>query len=35
MLVSIVVNGRLEFRGGPTEQAFFERLAAIARADGD
>lgn len=32
---AIVVNGRLEFRGVPGEQAFLERLAAIARADGD
>ena len=27
---AIVVNGRLEFRGVPKEQAFLERLAAIA-----
>jgi len=32
---AIVVNGRLEFRGVPKEQAFFERLAAIAGTDGD
>jgi len=32
---AIVVNGRLEFRGVPKEQAFLERLAVIARADGD
>lgn len=32
---AIVVNGRLEFRSLPKEQAFLERLAAIARTDGD
>jgi len=32
---AIVVNDRLEFRSVPTEQAFLERLAAIASADGD
>jgi hypothetical protein len=32
---AIVVNGRLEFRSLPKERAFLERLAAIARADGD
>lgn len=32
---AIVVNGRLEFRSLPKEQAFLERLAAIARVDGD
>lgn len=32
---AIVVNGRLEFRGVPQEQAFVERLAAIVRTDGD
>ena len=32
---AIVVNGRLEFRGVPTDQAFRERLAAIARTDGN
>ena len=31
---AIVVNDRLEFRRVPTEQAFLERLAAIAREDG-
>ena len=31
---AIVVNGRLEFRSIPKEQAFLERLAAIAKADG-
>jgi len=32
---AIVVNGRLEFRSLPKEQAFLERLAAIARTDGN
>lgn len=32
---AIVVNERLEFRGIPKEQAFLDRLAAIARPDGD
>jgi hypothetical protein len=32
---AIVVNGRLEFRSVPKEQAFLERLAAIARTDAD
>jgi hypothetical protein len=32
---AIVVNGRLEFRGVPKVQALVDRLAAIARADGD
>lgn len=32
---AIVVNGRLEFRSLPKEHAFIERLAAIARSDGD
>ena len=32
---AIVVNERLEFRSVPNEQAFLERLTAIARADGD
>ena len=32
---AIVVNERLEFRSVPKEQAFLERLAAIARTDGD
>jgi protein-disulfide isomerase len=32
---AIVVNGRLEFRGVPGNQAFLERLAAIGRTDGD
>ncbi len=32
---AIVVNGRLEFRSLPTEQKFFERLAMIARSDGN
>ena len=32
---AIVVNDRLEFRREPKEDAFLERLAAIARADGD
>ena len=32
---AIVVNGRLEFRGIPNDRAFLERLAAIARMDGD
>lgn len=31
---AIVVNGRLEFRSSPKEQAFLERLAEIAKADG-
>jgi len=31
---AIVVNGRLEFRSITKEQAFLERLAAIARTDG-
>jgi len=32
---AIVVNGRLEFRSLPKEHAFLERLAVIARWDGD
>jgi len=32
---AIVVNGRLEFRSLPKEHAFLERLAVIARSDGD
>ena len=32
---AIIVNGRLEFRSLPREQAFLERLAAIARTDGN
>lgn len=32
---AIVVNERLEFRSVPNEQAFLDRLAAIARADVD
>ena len=32
---AIVVNGRLEFRGVPREQVFLERLAVIAKNDGD
>jgi len=32
---AIVVNGRLEFRSLPKEYAFLERLAVIARWDGD
>ena len=32
---AIVVNGRLEFRGVPNYDVFLERLAAIARTDGD
>ena len=32
---AIVVNGRLEFRSVPKDQAFLDRLAAIAGADGD
>ena len=32
---AIVVNERLEFRSVPKEQAFLERLAAIATNDGD
>lgn len=32
---AIVVNGRLEFRSVPKEQAFLERLTAIVRSDGD
>jgi len=32
---AIVVNGRLEFRSIPKEQAFLERLAAIAKGDGN
>lgn len=32
---AIVINGRLEFSGVPREQAFFERLEAITRTDGD
>jgi hypothetical protein len=32
---AIVINGRLEFRGVPKEQAFLERLAAMVRTDGD
>ena len=32
---AIVVNDRLEFRSVPKEDAFLERLVAIARADGD
>ena len=30
---AIVINGRLEFRSIPKEQAFLDRLAAIAKAD--
>lgn len=32
---AIAINGRLEFRGVPKEQAFLERLAAAARLDAD
>ena len=32
---AIVINGRLEFRSLPKEQALLERLAVIARSDGD
>ena len=32
---AIVVNQRLEFRRVPNEQTFLERLAAIAREDGN
>lgn len=32
---AIVVNERLEFMGVPKAQALLDRLAAIARADGD
>ena len=32
---AIVVNGQLEFRSVPKEQALLERLAAIVRRDGD
>jgi hypothetical protein len=32
---AIVIDGRLEFRGVPKAQAFLERLAALARTDGD
>ncbi len=32
---AIVVNGRLEFRSIPKEQAFLERLATIAKGDGN
>ena len=32
---AIVINGRLEFRGVPKEQAFLERLAAIAARVGE
>jgi hypothetical protein len=32
---AIIVNGRLEFRSLPKEQALLDRLAAIARMDGD
>jgi hypothetical protein len=32
---AIIVNGRLEFRSLPRGQAFLERLAAIARTDGN
>ena len=32
---AIVVNGRLEFRSVPREQAFLDRLATIVRTDGD
>lgn len=31
---AIIINGRLEFRAPPGEQALFDRLAAIARTDG-
>ncbi len=32
---AIIVNERLEFRSVPNAQALLERLAAIARTDGD
>ena len=32
---AIVVNGRLEFRSVPREQAFLDRLATIVRTGGD
>lgn len=32
---AIVINGRLEFRRVPKEQAFLERLAAVAKLDAD
>lgn len=32
---AIVVNERLEFRSVPKERAFLDRLAAIAKADGN
>ena len=32
---AIVVNGQLEFRGVPREHALLERLATIAKGDGD
>ena len=32
---AIVINGRLEFSKVPREQAFVERLEALARHDGD
>ena len=32
---AIIVNGRLEFRRVPKEQAFLDRLAAIAGTHGD
>ena len=32
---AIIVNGRLEFRRVPKDQAFLDRLAAIASRDGN
>lgn len=32
---AIVINGRLEFSRVPDEKTFLERLAALARHDGD